>query len=95
MPPRVDYLYVEQEVLADDTRAVDAVLKADKVRWSLVEEEKEILAALEKGKLLHCTVLYCNLLYCTVVLLCCAISTLVYYIVLKYTLLPFALKYGT
>jgi ATP-binding cassette subfamily F protein 1 len=30
VPPRVDYLYVEQEVLADDTPAVDAVLKADK-----------------------------------------------------------------
>eukprot|EP01038_Epipyxis_sp_PR26KG_P015990 gene15990-21699_t len=30
IPPRVDYLYVEQEVMADDTPAVDAVLKADK-----------------------------------------------------------------
>ena len=30
IPPRVDVLYVEQEVLADDTPAVDAVLKADK-----------------------------------------------------------------
>jgi len=30
VPPRVDFLYVEQEVLADDTPAVDAVLKADK-----------------------------------------------------------------
>lgn len=30
LPPRVDYLYVEQEVLADETPAVDAVLRADK-----------------------------------------------------------------
>lgn len=30
VPPRVDYLYVEQEVMADDTPAVDAVLRADK-----------------------------------------------------------------
>ena len=30
VPPRVDYLYVEQEVMADDTPAVDAVLKSDK-----------------------------------------------------------------
>ena len=30
LPPRVDFLYVEQEVLADGTSAVDAVLKADK-----------------------------------------------------------------
>ena len=48
VPPRVDYLYVEQEVLADDTRAVDAVLKADKERWALLEEERSILAYLEK-----------------------------------------------
>ena len=71
MPPRVDYLYVEQEVLADDTPAVDAVLKADKyalkvrylnikwyllevdivccrVRWALLQEEKQILSELEK-----------------------------------------------
>ncbi|CAM9198842.1 unnamed protein product, partial [Ectocarpus fasciculatus] len=46
VPPRVDYLYVEQEVLADGTRAVDAVLKADKERWSLIQEEKTILASL-------------------------------------------------
>jgi len=30
IPPRVDYLYVEQEVMADDLSAVDSVLKADK-----------------------------------------------------------------
>lgn len=48
VPPRVDYLYVEQEVMADDTPAVDAVLKADKIRWALVEEEKEILKSLDK-----------------------------------------------
>jgi ATP-binding cassette, subfamily F, member 1 len=47
VPPRVDYLYVEQEVLPDDTPAVDAVLKADKVRWELVEEEKTLLKQLE------------------------------------------------
>jgi ATP-binding cassette subfamily F protein 1 len=33
LPPRIDFLYVEQEVVADDTPAVDAVLKADKVGW--------------------------------------------------------------
>jgi len=49
IPPRVDCLYVEQEVMADDTPAVDAVLKADKVRWALVQEEKEIMAELEKS----------------------------------------------
>jgi ATP-binding cassette, subfamily F, member 1 len=49
VPPRVDYLYVEQEVQADETPAVDAVLRADKVRWALVQEEKEILNIIEKN----------------------------------------------
>ena len=49
LPPRVDYLYVEQEVQADDTPAVDAVLKADKVRWNLLEEEKMLTEAIDKG----------------------------------------------
>lgn len=47
VPPRVDYLYVEQEVMADDTPAVDAVLKADKQRWELIQEEKQLLKDLE------------------------------------------------
>ncbi len=49
LPPRVDFLYVEQEVQADDTPAVDAVLKADKVRWNLLEEEKTLSAAIDAG----------------------------------------------
>ena len=49
LPPRVDFLYVEQEVVADDTRAVDAVLKADKKRWKLLEEEKELTRRLDEG----------------------------------------------
>lgn len=47
IPPKIDCLYVEQEVQADATRAVDAVLKADATRWALLEEEKALLAALE------------------------------------------------
>eukprot|EP00588_Corethron_pennatum_P009705 CAMPEP_0194272460 /NCGR_PEP_ID=MMETSP0169-20130528/6023_1 /TAXON_ID=218684 /ORGANISM="Corethron pennatum, Strain L29A3" /LENGTH=1067 /DNA_ID=CAMNT_0039015129 /DNA_START=29 /DNA_END=3232 /DNA_ORIENTATION=- len=49
LPPRVDFLYVEQEVVADDTPAVDAVLKADSVRWNLLEEERNLSAALDAG----------------------------------------------
>jgi len=49
LPPRVDFLYVEQEVVADDTPAVDAVLKADSVRWNLLEEERKLSAALDAG----------------------------------------------
>ncbi|CAK4881802.1 unnamed protein product [Aphanomyces euteiches] len=49
IPPKIDCLYVEQEVVADDTRAVDAVLKADADRWALLEEEKNLLAELENN----------------------------------------------
>ena len=49
LPPRVDFLYVEQEVVADDTPAVDAVLKADKRRWDLMEEEKELMKKVDAG----------------------------------------------
>lgn len=49
LPPRIDFLYVEQEVVADDTPAVEAVLKADKRRWDLQQEEKELMAALDAG----------------------------------------------
>jgi hypothetical protein len=50
LPPQVDYLYVEQDVQADDSPAVDAVLKADKIRWSLLEEEKALSAAIDAGE---------------------------------------------
>jgi len=49
LPPKVDFLYVEQEVVADNTPAVDAVLKADKKRWDLIEEEKKLTKAIDSG----------------------------------------------
>mmetsp|Transcript_13849 Transcript_13849/g.15895 ORF Transcript_13849/g.15895 Transcript_13849/m.15895 type:complete len:1261 (-) Transcript_13849:118-3900(-) len=49
IPPRIDFLYVEQEVVADDTPAVEAVLKADKKRWDLLEEEKFLMKAIDDG----------------------------------------------
>jgi len=49
LPPRIDFLYVEQEVVADDTPAVEAVLRADKVRWDLMEEERTLMAAVDAG----------------------------------------------
>jgi len=49
VPPRVDFLYVEQEVVADNTPAVDAVLKADTKRWDLIEEEKVLMKEVDDG----------------------------------------------
>jgi ATP-binding cassette subfamily F protein 1 len=50
LPPRIDFLYVEQEVGADDTPAVEAVLRADAVRWNLMEEEKKLMSAIDAGE---------------------------------------------
>ncbi|XP_072888313.1 ATP-binding cassette sub-family F member 1 isoform X2 [Hemitrygon akajei] len=49
IPPNIDVLLCEQEVKADDTAAVDAVLKADTKRLKLLEEERQLQSLLEKG----------------------------------------------
>lgn len=49
LPPRIDFLYVEQEVVADNTPAVEAVLKADEKRWNLMEEEKKLMKKVDAG----------------------------------------------
>lgn len=50
IPPNIDVLLCEQEVQADDTPAVQAVLKADTRRLKLLEEERSLQALLEKGE---------------------------------------------
>ncbi|XP_014261740.1 ATP-binding cassette sub-family F member 1 [Cimex lectularius] len=52
IPPSIDVLYCEQEVVADDTTAVDSVLKADTKRTALLEECKTLEAQQEKGSML-------------------------------------------
>ncbi|KAM9326394.1 ATP-binding cassette sub-family F member 1 [Gastrophryne carolinensis] len=49
IPPNIDVLLCEQEVVADNTPAVQAVLKADTKRLKLLEDEKRLQARLEKG----------------------------------------------
>ncbi|KAM8953855.1 ATP-binding cassette sub-family F member 1 isoform 2-T2 [Pelodytes ibericus] len=49
IPPNIDVLLCEQEVIADETPAVQAVLKADTKRLKLLEQEKRLQARLEKG----------------------------------------------
>ncbi|XP_068603021.1 ATP-binding cassette sub-family F member 1 [Brachionichthys hirsutus] len=50
IPPNIDVLLCEQEVVADDTPAVQAVLKADTRRLRLLEEERQLQARLDKGE---------------------------------------------
>ena len=47
LPRRIDFLYVEQEIEADDTPAVEAVLWADVRRWELMQEEEELMKAVD------------------------------------------------
>ncbi|KAM4021010.1 ATP-binding cassette sub-family F member 1 [Anomaloglossus baeobatrachus] len=49
IPPNIDVLLCEQEVVADETPAVQAVLKADTKRLKLLEQEKKLQTRLEKG----------------------------------------------
>ncbi|XP_065067787.1 ATP-binding cassette sub-family F member 1-like [Rhopilema esculentum] len=49
IPSSIDCLLCEQDVQADDTPAVDVVLKADKKRTALLEEEKKLLVEVDKG----------------------------------------------
>uniref|UniRef100_A0A8C9U6E7 ATP-binding cassette sub-family F member 1 n=1 Tax=Scleropages formosus TaxID=113540 RepID=A0A8C9U6E7_SCLFO len=50
IPPNIDVLLCEQEVIADDTPAVQAVLKADTRRLKLLEEERQLQSLLDKGE---------------------------------------------
>ncbi|CAG0895374.1 unnamed protein product [Darwinula stevensoni] len=49
IPATIDVLYCEQEVVADDTPAVEVVLKADEKRTQLLEEAKQLEIEQEKG----------------------------------------------
>ena len=49
IPKNIDILLCEQDVQADDTKAIDAVLKADRKRWDLLDEEKRLTKRIEAG----------------------------------------------
>ncbi|MFH4975122.1 hypothetical protein AB6A40_001831 [Gnathostoma spinigerum] len=49
IPANIDLLYCEQEIEVDDTPAIDAVVKSDKHRLALLEEEAELTRTLESG----------------------------------------------
>lgn len=49
IPPNIDILYCEQEVVADDSSAVDSVLKADVKRTELLAECRKLETEQEKG----------------------------------------------
>jgi ATP-binding cassette subfamily F protein 1 len=50
IPPNIDVLYCEQEIEADETAAWLAVVKADRRRFALLDEEKSLIAKIELGE---------------------------------------------
>jgi ATP-binding cassette subfamily F protein 1 len=50
IPPNIDVLYCEQEVVADERTALETVLSADVRRTELLAELKELEVKVEKGK---------------------------------------------
>nr|XP_045606941.1 ATP-binding cassette sub-family F member 1-like [Procambarus clarkii] len=48
IPPNIDVLYCEQEVIADDTPAIDVVLQADKKRVELLKEKDQLEGNMKK-----------------------------------------------
>merc|ERR1712223_141249 len=50
IPPNIDVLYCEQEVVATDDTALQTVLLADVKRTELLKEEADLLKAQNKGK---------------------------------------------
>lgn len=48
IPTQISILYVEQEIVGDDTSAIDSVLKADVWREKLMQEEAQLNAELQK-----------------------------------------------
>ena len=51
IPPSIDVLLCEQEVVADDTTAVNAILKADVKRTALLEEADKLEKEQRRGNL--------------------------------------------
>lgn len=49
IPSHISILHVEQEVIGDDTLALQSVLECDTVRENLLKREKEISAAINSG----------------------------------------------
>ena len=49
IPPHLSVLHVEQEVVGDDTRAIDSVLSCDTVREGLLEQERDLQRRLAEG----------------------------------------------
>lgn len=52
IPSHISILHVEQEVVGDDTLALQSVLECDTIRENLLKREKEITAAINNGYVL-------------------------------------------
>ncbi|CAI2355383.1 unnamed protein product [Caenorhabditis sp. 36 PRJEB53466] len=49
IPSHIDLLYCEQEIQVDSTSAIDTVVRSDKKRLALLEEENQLMTQIEEG----------------------------------------------
>jgi ATP-binding cassette, subfamily F, member 3 len=49
IPSHISVLHVEQEVVGDETPAIESVLQCDSVRENLLKDEREINAKINSG----------------------------------------------
>lgn len=49
IPSHISVLHVEQEVVGDDTAALESVLECDTVREELLRKEREISVSINNG----------------------------------------------
>ena len=50
VPSHITILHVEQEVVGDDTQALDSVLECDTARNALLKEEAELSAKIQSTR---------------------------------------------
>lgn len=67
IPSHMTVLHVEQEVIGDDTTALDSVLECDVKRHRLMSEEKSITATLHDNR---CVIHTSSVLFCSMVTSC-------------------------
>jgi hypothetical protein len=71
IPSHISVLHVEQEVVGDDTTALESVLQCDTVREELLRKEREISISINRGyvfvRIKHLNCVHTHVCYCVCV----------------------------
>jgi hypothetical protein len=93
IPSHISVLHVEQEVVGDDTTALESVLQCDTVRDELLRKEREISANINCGyvfaRIKHLNCVHMHVCYCVCVNVFCFVHT---YIIHSFSVSPICLS---